>query len=213
VFAFGGPHEDDDAAETGYYSLRFALAFHFSLISQHLVERGVAKQSVPLMVSLSRGIAARFGVAASDKIALQMVPLVGAAACATRSAGLTSIIALLGFRRVGIRRHQVAWNGGASLVFTRRIILSKIGENPVFDLRLELPEILLLLHPANHMKPLFSGPSLLSDQLWRVTRNAVAQNQLPVAGHLESGERIERDILSQRRGGNKQQQGVAQLHN
>ena len=79
VFAFGGPHEDDDAAETGYYSLRFALAFHFSLISQHLVERGVAKQSLPLMVSLSRGIAARFGVAVSDKIALQMVPLVGAA--------------------------------------------------------------------------------------------------------------------------------------
>lgn len=79
VFAFGGPHEDDDAAETGYYSLRLALAFHFSLVSQHLVERGVAKQSLPLMVALSRGIAARFGIAVSDKVALQLVPVVGAA--------------------------------------------------------------------------------------------------------------------------------------
>jgi hypothetical protein len=79
VFAFGGPHEDDDAAETGYYSLRMALAFHFSLVSQHLVERGVAHQSLPFMVSLSRNIAARFGIAVSDKLALQMVPLVGAA--------------------------------------------------------------------------------------------------------------------------------------
>jgi hypothetical protein len=79
VFAFGGPHADDDAAETGYYSLRLALAFHFSLVSQHLVERGVARQSLPLMVSLSRGIAARFGIAVSDKVALQLVPVVGAA--------------------------------------------------------------------------------------------------------------------------------------
>lgn len=79
VFAFGGPHDDDDAAETGYYSLRLALAFHFSLVSQQLVERGIAKQSLPFMVSLSRGIAARFGIAVSDKVALQMVPLVGAA--------------------------------------------------------------------------------------------------------------------------------------
>lgn len=79
VFAFGGPREEDDAAETGYYSLRLALAFHFSLVSQTLVQRGVADQSLPFLVNLARGIAARFGVAVSDKIALQMVPLIGAA--------------------------------------------------------------------------------------------------------------------------------------
>ena len=79
VFAFGGPREEDDAAETGYYSLRLALAFHFSLVSQTLVQRGVAHQSLPFLVNMTRGIAARFGVAVSDKIALQMVPLIGAA--------------------------------------------------------------------------------------------------------------------------------------
>jgi hypothetical protein len=79
VFAFGGPREEDDAAETGYYSLRIALAFHFSLVSQTLVQRGVVDQSLPFMVSLVRGIAARFGIAVSDKVALQMVPVVGAA--------------------------------------------------------------------------------------------------------------------------------------
>lgn len=79
VFALGGPHHDDDAAETGYYSLRLALAFHFSLVSQQLVEQGVVRQSLPIMVNLARAVAARFGIAVSDKIALQMVPLIGAA--------------------------------------------------------------------------------------------------------------------------------------
>ena len=79
VFALGGPHEDDDAAETGYYSLRLALAFHFSLVNQQLVASGVASQNLPFLVSLARNIAARFGVAVSDKVAFQMVPLIGAA--------------------------------------------------------------------------------------------------------------------------------------
>jgi len=79
VFALGGPRDDDDAAETGYYSLRLALAFHFSLVSQQLIDRGVVRQGLPIMVNLSRAVAARFGIAISDKIAFQMVPIVGAA--------------------------------------------------------------------------------------------------------------------------------------
>jgi hypothetical protein len=79
VFALGGRPKDDDAAETGYYGLRLALAFHFSLVSHHLVEQGAAKQTLPMMVSLVRAIAARFGIAVSDKVALQLVPVVGAA--------------------------------------------------------------------------------------------------------------------------------------
>lgn len=79
VFALGGPRDDDDAAETGYYSLRLALAFHFSLISQQLIDRGVVRQGMPILVNLGRAVAARFGIAISDKIAFQMVPIVGAA--------------------------------------------------------------------------------------------------------------------------------------
>jgi hypothetical protein len=104
VFAFGGPHEDDDAAETGYYSLRFALAFHFSLVSQHLVERGIAKQSLPFLVSLSRGIAARFGIAVSDKLALQSVPVVGAAGGALLNAVFVQHYQDMAFGHFTVRR-------------------------------------------------------------------------------------------------------------
>jgi hypothetical protein len=79
VFALGGPRLDDDAAETGYYSLRLALAFHFSLVGEQLIERSVVRQGLPSIVNLARAIAARFGIAVSDKLAMQMVPVLGAA--------------------------------------------------------------------------------------------------------------------------------------
>ena len=78
VFALGGRVRSDDAAETGYYSVKLALAFHFSSVSEHIVRQGVADRTLPAAVSLVRAIAARFGIAISDKVALQMVPVVGA---------------------------------------------------------------------------------------------------------------------------------------
>lgn len=78
VFALGGHADNDNAAETGYYGLRIALALHFSAVQQHLVEHGVARQTAPAVVNLVRAVAARFGVVVSDKAALQMVPVLGA---------------------------------------------------------------------------------------------------------------------------------------
>jgi hypothetical protein len=78
VFALGGRARADDAAETGYYGLRMALAFHFSAISEHVVRQGIASQSLPASINVVRAVAARFGIAISDKAALQMVPVVGA---------------------------------------------------------------------------------------------------------------------------------------
>jgi hypothetical protein len=78
VFAYGGRPAEDDAAETGYYGLRLAMAFHFSLVSAQLVEHGIAQRTLPATVALTRAIAGRFGVAVSDKIAFQLVPMIGA---------------------------------------------------------------------------------------------------------------------------------------
>jgi hypothetical protein len=75
VFALGGRSHDDDAAETGYFGLRVAIALHF--VGGIEASAGRAG-SVPLGVDLIRGIAARFGVVVSDKAAVQMVPVVGA---------------------------------------------------------------------------------------------------------------------------------------
>ncbi len=86
VFAYGGRRTEDDAAETGYYGLRMALAFHLSTVSRNLVERGLAQTSLPATVQLARAVAARFGVAVSDKLAFQMVPVAGALSGATLNA-------------------------------------------------------------------------------------------------------------------------------
>ena len=79
VFALGGPSASDEAAETGYYSLRIMMAHHFSVVSEAVARSGLAVRQIPGVVNLVRAIAARFGIAMSDKAAFQIVPVFGAA--------------------------------------------------------------------------------------------------------------------------------------
>ncbi len=76
VFALGGRTKEDIAADTGYYGLRLTLSLHFS--HRLLQFRGVSNAPVPAGLNLIRGVASRFGVVVSDKIAAQMVPVAGA---------------------------------------------------------------------------------------------------------------------------------------
>ncbi|SFI22851.1 EcsC family protein [Nitrosomonas sp. Nm34] len=78
VLALGGRTEEDNAAETGYYGLRIALALHLSKIPEKALEKGILKPSHPTIVVLLAAIAARFGVVVTDKVAAQMVPILGA---------------------------------------------------------------------------------------------------------------------------------------
>lgn len=79
VLAFGGRSSDDTYTELGYYELRAALALHFSIVPGHVAARGV-NGHLPATVNFIRSIAARFGVVISEKAAVQMVPVLGAAA-------------------------------------------------------------------------------------------------------------------------------------
>lgn len=74
VFALGGRARSDDAAETGYYGLRVALAMHLSGVAQ-----GGGSAAVAHFV---RAVAHRFGVAVSHKVALGLVPVISAASSA-----------------------------------------------------------------------------------------------------------------------------------
>jgi hypothetical protein len=74
VFALGGRSHRDDAADAGYYGLRLALAMHFT----GGLERVAGEAAVPLGLKAVRAVVARFGVAVSDKVALQLVPAFGA---------------------------------------------------------------------------------------------------------------------------------------
>ena len=76
VFALGGRSPADDAVETGYYAVRAAMATLVSDAVRHVAERGVA--GGPVLVRLLESIAARFGIVVQEKVALQMMPAVGA---------------------------------------------------------------------------------------------------------------------------------------
>jgi hypothetical protein len=79
VFALGGQSEADDAADTGYYSIRLALAWPVTHAAHYLARHGLGADGGPLLLSLISAISSRFNVALSQKVAAQMVPLIGAA--------------------------------------------------------------------------------------------------------------------------------------
>jgi hypothetical protein len=79
VFALGGRSKTNDAAETGYFAVRTALARAVSEAAQYIAERGLAEEGAPAIVRLITQIAGRFSVAVSEKAAAQAVPVIGAA--------------------------------------------------------------------------------------------------------------------------------------
>lgn len=82
VFALGGESESDDAAETGYYGIRLALAWPVTHATHYIARHGVGADAAPLLASLVAGISSRFGIALSQKAAALMVPLIGATGAA-----------------------------------------------------------------------------------------------------------------------------------
>lgn len=78
VFALGGRTPKYDAAESGYFAVRAALARAVSEAAEFIAERGLAKEGAPVIVRLISQIATRFGVNVSEKAAAQAIPAVGA---------------------------------------------------------------------------------------------------------------------------------------
>ena len=80
VFALGSSKDQrDNAAESGYFAARTALASAVSEATKYLAEKGLGKTGAPALVRLVSLIAARFGIVVSQKTAAQLVPVLGAA--------------------------------------------------------------------------------------------------------------------------------------
>lgn len=80
VFALGSPKDRrDNAAESGYFAARAALASAVSEASAHLAKKGLTKSGAPALVRLVATIGARFGIVVSEKAAVQAIPIIGAA--------------------------------------------------------------------------------------------------------------------------------------
>jgi hypothetical protein len=80
VFAFGGPSSEENAAETGYYAVRAAMARAIQEAAAYLSERGLAEGGAPAVVRFATQVASRFGITISEKAAAQAVPVIGAVA-------------------------------------------------------------------------------------------------------------------------------------
>ena len=79
VFALGGRTEKDDAAESGYFATRAAMAGAVTEASKFLAEKGFSKVGAPALVRLVSLISSRFGIVVSEKAAMQAIPILGAA--------------------------------------------------------------------------------------------------------------------------------------
>jgi hypothetical protein len=79
VFALGGPSMRDDAAESGYFAVRAALAQTISKASEYLTQQGLVEEGAPALVRLIVQVAQRFSIQVSEKAAAQAIPAVGAA--------------------------------------------------------------------------------------------------------------------------------------
>ena len=76
VFALGGRSDADDAFETGYFAARAVLAREVSEVLKFIAQKGLVEEA-PAVVRLIAAISTRFGAAVSQKVAAQLVPVVG----------------------------------------------------------------------------------------------------------------------------------------
>ncbi len=79
VFSLGGPGANDDAVETGYFTVRSGLAKSVSEAARYLAKNGLIEKNSPVLIKLISQIASRFGIQVSEKMAAQAIPVLGAA--------------------------------------------------------------------------------------------------------------------------------------
>lgn len=78
VFALGGRTKADDAAESGYFAVRTALAQAVNEAARYISRRTTIEKGAPVIARLLAGIASRFNTVVAEKIVAQGVPVVGA---------------------------------------------------------------------------------------------------------------------------------------
>lgn len=88
VFAFGGPSDKDDAAESGYYAARSFMTEATKTIAKELAEMTAKNATIGFkgftpaqtgswLAKIIEAVATRFGVVITEKAAAQAVPLIG----------------------------------------------------------------------------------------------------------------------------------------
>lgn len=95
VFALGGNSKRDDLSDSAYYITRGALAQAVTEANRFLLQKGIAKESAPALVSFISKVASRFGIIISEGAAAKSVPVIGAA-----SGGAINLVFMNHFQRM-----------------------------------------------------------------------------------------------------------------
>jgi hypothetical protein len=111
VFALGGRTESDDAADTGYYEVRLALAMYTASSASFVAQQGLAAEGAPILLRLANLVASRFGVAVSQKAAAQLVPVAGAAGAAAVNVIFISHFEDMARHHFAVRRLERKYGG------------------------------------------------------------------------------------------------------
>jgi hypothetical protein len=78
VFALGGRAAGEAALEGGYFAVRAGLARSVSESARFILRKGLVGEAAPALTRLIAQVGTRFGVAVSEKLAAQAVPVLGA---------------------------------------------------------------------------------------------------------------------------------------
>ena len=79
VFALGGPStDDDDAIDTGYFTVRTMLSNTIGEAAKYISKHGLVNEGAPIIIKLLSEITSRFGLQVSQKFIVQSVPVMGA---------------------------------------------------------------------------------------------------------------------------------------
>ena len=78
VLALGGKTSRDDSVETGYWTVRGALAKTVSEAAAHLAKKGLTQEGAPPLARFITAVASRFSAVIGEEAAAMAVPIVGA---------------------------------------------------------------------------------------------------------------------------------------
>ncbi len=114
VFALGAHDRDDNYTDSGYFAVRGMLSKTVSEASKYVLAQGLgADAGAPILVRLISQIGARFGLVVSEKIAAQIVPILGAAGGAAVNYAFAEHFQSIAYGHFTVRRLERIYGNGA----------------------------------------------------------------------------------------------------
>ena len=131
VFALGGREPGESTLEGNYFAVRAALAQSVNESARFLLHAGLGGETAPIVVRALSQIAARFGIAVSEKVAAQATPILGAVGGAAINAAFAEHFQTLARAHFIVRRLERR-HGAEAVEFEYRRLSRTSKDAPAF---------------------------------------------------------------------------------